>query len=60
MKMKKFKVYATSVIQYEIEIMAKDKYDALDRAEQIDGGEWAEDENYCSDWEVTRAEEVKK
>ena len=59
MKMKKFKVYATSVIQYEIEIMAKDKYDALDRAELIDGGDWAEDERYCSDWEVTRAEEVK-
>jgi hypothetical protein len=60
MKMKKFKVYATSVIQYEIEIMAEDKYDALDRAEQIDGAEWAEDETSCSDWEVTRAEEVKK
>ena len=58
-KMKKWKVYATSVIQYEIEVEAKDENEAIDRAHSIDGGDWNESEDCSPDWEVTRTEEVQ-
>ena len=56
--MKKWKVYAISTIQYEIEVIADNEEEAMDKAENIDGSEWKEEEAMCSDWEVIRAEEV--
>ena len=57
--MKKWKVYATSTIRYEVEVLANSAEDAMDQADQIDGAEWNEiDMN--ADWNPYRAEEVKE
>ena len=40
-KMKKWKVIAQSVTQYEVEVMAENEDEAIDKAEQIDGAEWS-------------------
>lgn len=55
--MRKWKVIAQSVTQYEIEVMAENEDEAIDKAEQIDGAEWVEDSHW-GDWDVLRAEEV--
>ena len=55
--MKKWKVIAQSVTQYEIEVMAENEDEAIDKAEQIDGADWSED-SPSGDWEILRAEEV--
>jgi hypothetical protein len=55
--MKKYIVIAQSITQYELEVSAKDEYEALDKAANIDGGEWVED-SPSGDWEILRAEEV--
>jgi hypothetical protein len=57
--MKKYIVIAQSITQYELEVSAKDEYEALDKAANIDGGEWVED-SPGGDWEILRAEEVTK
>ena len=57
--MKKYVVIAQSVTQYELEVMAKDEYDALDKAANMDGADWSED-SPSGDWEILRAEEVKE
>ena len=56
--MKKWKVLAQSVIQYEVEIMAENEDEAIERAENLDGADWTEEETISPDWEVLRAEEV--
>ena len=57
--MRKWKVYATSTIRYEVEVFANSAEDAMDQADQIDGAEWNEiDMN--ADWNPYRAEEVKE
>lgn len=58
-KMKKYIVIAQSVTQYELEVSAKDEYEALDKAANMDGAEWSED-SPSGDWEILRAEEVKE
>ena len=55
--MKRWKVIAQSVTQYEVEVMAENEDEAMDKADQIDGAEWVED-SPCGDWDVLRAEEV--
>ena len=55
--MKKYIVIAQSITQYELEVSAKDEYEALDKAANIDGAEWSED-SPSGDWEILRAEEV--
>ena len=57
--MRKWKVIAQSVTQYEIEVMAENEDEAIDKAEQIDGADWSED-SPSGDWEIIRAEEVKE
>ena len=57
--MKKYIVIAQSVTQYELEVMAADEYEALDKAANIDGADWSED-SPSGDWEILRAEEVKE
>ena len=57
--MKKFIVIAQSVTQYELEVMAADEYEALDKAANMDGADWSED-SPSGDWEIIRAEEVKE
>jgi hypothetical protein len=59
-KMNKWKVYATSIIKYEIEVTASSEDEAIDKAHSIDGGDWVEAEDCPSDWEVTKAEKVKE
>ena len=56
--MRKWKVIAQSVIQYEVEIMAENKDEAIERAVNLDGADWTEEETMNPDWEVLRAEEV--
>jgi hypothetical protein len=58
-KMKKYIVIAQSITQYELEVSAKDEYEALDKAANMDGAEWSED-SPSGDWEILRAEEVTK
>ena len=55
--MKKWKVYAQMVTQYEVEVTAENEDEAIDKAEQIDGADWSED-SPCGDWDVLRAEEA--
>ena len=57
--MKKYVVSAKSTLFYEIEIMANNEDEAMDKAEKIDGAEWTE---ICgdSDWNPLHAEEVKE
>ena len=57
--MKKWKVYATSTIRYEVEVLANSAEDAMDKADQIDGAEWDEID-MTADWNPYRAEEVKE
>jgi len=57
--MKKYIVIAQSVTQYELEVMAADEYEALDKAANMDGADWSED-SPSGDWEIIRAEEVKE
>ena len=56
--MKKWKVLAQSVIQYEVEIMAENEDEAIIRSINLDGANWIEEETMSPDWEVLRAEEV--
>jgi len=57
--MKKYIVQAQSVLLYEIEVMARNEDEAMDKADKIDGAEWTE---ICgdSDWNPLGAEEVKE
>lgn len=55
--MRKWKVYATSNIRYEVEVLANSAEDAMDKADQIDGAEWDEID-MTADWNPYRAEEV--
>ena len=59
-KMKKFKVIAQSLLEYEVEVMAENEEDAMDKADKIDGGEWTELHEGSWDWNPIRAEEVKE
>jgi len=56
--MRKWKVIAQSVIQYEVEIIAENENEAIEKAENLDGADWTEEETMNPDWEVLRAEEV--
>lgn len=55
--MKKWKVYATSTIRYEVEVLANSAEEAMDKADQIDGAEWDEID-MTADWNPYRAEEI--
>ena len=57
-KMKRYKVYARSSLKYEVEVMAENEEDAMDKADKIDGGEWAEVTEGSWYWNPVRAEEV--
>jgi hypothetical protein len=56
-KMKKWKVIAQSITTYEIEVVAENKYEAMDKADEIDGGQWVEIPG-DGDWNPISAEEV--
>jgi hypothetical protein len=58
-KMKKWKVIAQSITTYEIEVTAENKYEAMDKADEIDGGQWVEIPG-DGDWNPISAEEVTK
>ena len=55
--MKKFRVTARSVGLVEVFIEAKDKKQALAKAEEIDGFDWKE---YSGDWQILEAEEQEE
>ena len=42
MKLKKFKIIATGVTEYEAIVVAKDKNEAMDKAKLLDTSEWIE------------------
>jgi hypothetical protein len=56
--MKKYTVYAQSLLEYKVEVMAENEEDAMDKADKIDGGEWEEVTEGSWDWNPVRAEEV--
>lgn len=56
MKLKKYIVNASCITYYQVEVKAKDRYDAMDRAGNIDGGDWVEIVG-DTDWEITGAEQ---
>jgi hypothetical protein len=56
--MKRYTVYAQSLLEYKVEVMAESEEDAMDKADKIDGGEWEETTEGSWDWNPTRAEEV--
>jgi hypothetical protein len=58
-KMKKWKVVAQSITTYEIEVVAENKYEAMDKADEIDCGQWVEMPG-DGDWNPISAEEVKE
>ena len=55
--MKKLRVTARSVGLVEVFIEAKDKKQALAKAEDIDGFDWNE---YSGDWQILEAEEQEE
>jgi hypothetical protein len=58
-KMKKWKVIAQSITTYEIEVTAKNKYDAMGRADEVDRGQWVELPG-DGDWIPISVEEVEE
>ena len=57
--MKKWKVIAQSITTYEIEVTAKNKYDAMGRADEVDRGQWVELPG-DGDWIPISVEEVEE
>lgn len=55
--MKKYRVTARSVGYVEIFVDAKNKKEALAKAEEIDGFDW---EEYSSHWQILEAEEAEE
>lgn len=55
--MKKYRVTARSVGHVEIFVDAKNKKEALAKAEKIDGFDW---EEYSSHWQILEAEEAEE
>jgi hypothetical protein len=55
--MKKFRVTARSVALIEVFVEAKNKKQALSKAEDIDGFDWKE---YSGDWQILEAEEQEE
>ena len=59
-KLKKWNVRAICTIGYDAQVMARDYDEAIEKAENLDGAEWTEEDVWCQDWEVTGAEEATK
>jgi hypothetical protein len=55
--MKKFRVTARSVTLVEVFVEAKNKRQAITKAEDIDGFDWKE---YSGDWQILEAEEQEE
>ena len=56
--MKKWRVHASSMAFYTLEVAAETEEKALDIAKDTDGGTWKE-LGTLDDWEIGRAEEIK-
>jgi hypothetical protein len=57
--MTKFKVVAYATTRHEIEIEAKDEYEARDKVDNIDISDWIEDMEYY-EFEINSCEEIKE
>jgi len=57
--MGKWKVIAQSITTYEIEVVAKNKYEAMERADEVNVRQWVEMPGDY-DWNPVSAEEVKE
>jgi hypothetical protein len=55
--MKKFRVTARSVTLVEVFVEAKNKKQAIAKAEDVDGIDWKE---YSGDWQILEAEEEQE
>jgi len=55
--MKKFRVTARSVTLVEVFVEAKNKKQAIAKAEDVDGIDWKE---YSGDWQILEAEEQEE
>ena len=56
--MKKWRVHASSMAFYTLEVTAETEEKALDIANDTDGGAWKELDD-IGDWQIERAEEIK-
>ena len=56
--MKKWRVHASSMAFYTLEVTAETEEKALDIANDTDGGAWKELGD-IGDWQIERAEEIK-
>ena len=56
--MKKWKVHASTMAFYTLEVAAETEEKALDIANDTDGGAWKELDD-IGDWQIERAEEIK-
>ena len=56
--MKKFKVYATMTTRLVAEVTANSQYEAIQKAEAIDGADFKEQEPWGGGWEITNAVEI--
>ena len=59
MRLKRWRVTATQSQQYAVEVKAKDRYEARDKADELDGASWKKEHTWCDDWEVTGIEEIR-
>ena len=53
--MKKYRVYVTMSTFLYKDIMANDETDALEKAEALDGGDFAEEDQMAGGWDITHA-----
>jgi hypothetical protein len=55
--MKKYRVYASYVVELYYDLEAESKDDAYDKAYHIDGGDYTRTDN-DGDWQIDRIEEA--
>jgi len=56
--MKKYRVYASYVVELYYDLEAESTDDAYDKAYHVDGGDYTRKDN-DSDWQIDRVEEIK-
>lgn len=56
--MKKYRVYASYVVELYYDIEAEDSTDAIEKAYLVDGGDYTV--NNEDGWQIDRAEELKQ
>ena len=53
--MKKYRVYVTMTTYLHKDILAVNETDALEKAEEMDGGDFVEEDQMAGGWDITHA-----